>query len=508
MEMRAHPTDHTSAASRTMWRAALLSPANRASIIADAHHQCGYAEIPALVASIQKYLAQCGVQPGECLTLELMNSVPSALTVLACVDADYSLIPTPIEGLGARAVGSEFPTARFSRWIVTLRDGLNAGQRALGAPGTYIEVRANPGYDPAAQRPTDGARLYLRTSGSLGAPKLVVRRQETFLKNVRDAVARLRLRPSHRVALPIPIFHGFGFGVAFLGPVLAGASVDLQHRSNLLLYLERERTFMPNVAFVTPAFCEILVRGRRAPRPYEFMLTGGDRIGKETFLRSEEIHGPLINGYGSSEMGFVFSSDLDMPAELRCCTVGRPLPGVEFRIVGGADGSDPSVGGLQLRYPYAFDGYVDIDGRPLVLDTAFEGDWYCSADLAKSGPGGTVEVIGRSDLSVNRNGLLLTFADLESAFCEVDGVEEAGVAAGSESIRGRELVAFCALRNGSRQSAAQLRADLSARVPPFAVPDRIRVVASLPRLANGKIDRRQLAAWALNEDRAGALHGS
>jgi len=209
---------------------------------------------------------QCGVQPADCLTLELTNSVPSALTVLACLDAGYSIMPMPIEGRGARAVGSQFPTARFSRWIVTLKDPLRAAPRELRAPSTYVDVLPNPNYDASACRPNDGPRLYLRTSGSLGAPKLVARRQSRLFANACDARERLRLGPSHRVALPIPIFHAFGLGPSFLASILGGASIDLQDQSNLLRYLERERRFKPNVAFVTPSFCEILVRAgaRRA----------------------------------------------------------------------------------------------------------------------------------------------------------------------------------------------------------------------------------------------------
>ena len=491
-----------------MLRDALHSPVNRTSVIADAHQECGYPEMPALVDAIQEHLAQSGIEPGECLTLELANTVPSALTMLACLDAGYGIMPMPIEGRGARAVGSQFPTARFSRWIVTLKDAHRAAPRDLRTPSTYVEVRANPDYDASAHRPNDEPRLYVRTSGSLGAAKLVARFQSRLFANARDARERLRLGPSHRVALPIPIFAAFGLGPAFLASVLGGASIDLQDQSNLLHYLERERQFRPNVAFVTPSFCEILVRGRRTPRRYEFMVTGGDRISRAAFFRSEELHGPLINAYGCTEMGFIFSGDVDMPAELRFRTVGRPLPGVRFRIVEHPDGSDPAIGSLQIQYPYAFEGYVDLNGVAMRPERAYEQDWYCAADLVKHGPDGTLEVIGRSDLSVNRNGLLLAFADLESALGEVGDIEEVGVAAGADSMRGRKLVAFCALRSGSERSEAELRADLSSRVPPFAVPDRIRIVPQLPRLPNGKVDRRQLAAWAQMENHSGALQGA
>jgi len=478
-------------------REAIDSPLNATSVVVDAHHTCRFAELRALVSGIQAYLAERDVQPSDCVALELGNTVPSALLALSCLDAGNSYLLAPMQGLGARGAGAELHAPRFCRWIATISDGLHAGTKDLRAPESYVAVRPNPEYDPRCSR--GGGKQYLRTSGSLGVPKVVEFAVESVLTNSRHARERLGFDRGHRVALPVPIFHGFGFGAAFLGCLFGGASVDLQDRSNLLRYLERERLFDPNVAIVTPSFCEILIRGRRAPRRYEFMLTGGDRIGPSTFSRSEALHGPLISAYGCSEMGFVFCGDLGMSSELRCRSVGRPLPFVEFRVATDSSGSDGAVGTLQIRYRFG-GSYVDERGasRGWGADSV-DGNWYSSSDLAAPGPDGTVEVLGRRDLSVKRHGLLLPFADLEAKLRELDGVDDAGVAAGPKGIRGQMLVGYCAVKRGREQSEAQLRAALANRVPPFAVPERIRAVAALPRLPNGKIDRRTLASWALSE---------
>jgi acyl-coenzyme A synthetase/AMP-(fatty) acid ligase len=499
-DMRDATRDDGSTQSLVALREAIDSALNGASVITDAYHTCRYAELRGLISGIQAYLAERGVQSGDCIALELANTVPCALLALSCLDGGLSVMLVPMEGLGARVAGSKFEAPRFCRWIATVRDGLRAGQRCLGAPETYVVVRRNPHYDGASPAARARDRLYLRTSGSLGEPKLVARSVESLLTNVRHARERLGLGRAHRVALPVPIFHGFGFGPAFLSCIFAGASVDLQDRSNLLRYLERERQFEPNVAFITPSLCEILTRGRRAPRPYEFMLTGGDRIGQSAFFRCEELHGPLISAYGCSEMGFVFCGDVGMSAELRCRTVGRPLPFVEFRVVAEHSSSGDSLGTLQIRYPYRSEGYVDFGGSAVGYDGALLDDgWYCSADLARPGPDNTVEVLGRQDLSVKRNSVLLPFADLEAALRDLDGIDDAGVAIGPEGIRGRMLVGYCAVRPGGERSEAQLRAELATRVPPFAVPERIRAVPALPRLPNGKIDRATLASWARSE---------
>ena len=475
---------------------ATSSAVNRGSVLVDAQHRCRYPDIPDYLAAIDRYLTERGVLADECITLELANSVPAALTVLAVLASGRSVMLMPIDGRGARTVGTEYRGPRFARTIVTVRIGARAGSD-LGAPATYLDVRRNADYDATTASKLRPERIYLRTSGSLGAPKLAACSHERFLRNVQHARERLRFTPAHRVALPTPIFHSFGLGPAFLGCFLSGASIDVQDRANLLRYFEREQAFDPNVAFVTPSFAEILVRGRRARRAYEFMVTGGDRIGRSTFFRSEELHGPLINAYGSTEMGFIFSGDLGMSSEQRFTTVGRPLPGVSFRIVqGSAAPADASVGALQIKHDFGFEGYVDLDGEPLRPAGAFDGDWYCSGDLARAGSDGTLEVLGRSDLSVNRNGLLLTFADVEARFREIDGVNEVAVAAGPESIRGRVLVAFCVLRRGAEQTEEQLRAEYAKRAPAFAVPEQVRIVNELPKLQSGKIDRGSLAARA------------
>ncbi len=497
--MRDATRDEGSTESLAALREAIDSPLNGASVITDAYHACRFSELRDLLSIIQAHLAARNVRPGDCVALELANTVPSALLALSCLDAGSSVMLVPMEGLGARVAGSEFEAPRFCRWIATVRDGLRPGQRRLAAPETYIAVRPNPNYDGASAAARAHGRLYLRTSGSLGAPKLVAWSIENFLTNVRHARERLGLGRAHRVALPVPIFHGFGFGAAFLSAVFGGASVDLQDRSNLLRFLERERQFDPNVAFVTPSFCEILTRGRREPRSYEFMLTSGDRIGEAAFLRSEQLHGPLISAYGCSEMGVVFCGDLGMPTELRCRTVGRPLPFVNFRVEEPQTSGD-SLGTLQIQYRYRSEGYVDFGGSAVGYDGALlDGDWYSSADLARPGSDGTVEVLGRHDLSVKRNSVLLPFADLEAVLRDLDGVEDAGVAVGPEGIRGRMLVGYCKVRRGDEHAEAQLRAELADRVPAFAVPERIRAVPALPRLPNGKLDRAALARWAQAE---------
>jgi acyl-coenzyme A synthetase/AMP-(fatty) acid ligase len=479
---------------RDMLREAATASAHGASVLADPHRECRFPDIPEIIDAVQAHLAARGVRPRDCVAAELASSVPAALTVFALLDYGCGLALLPKPGRGARAAGHNLPAPRFSRWIISVDAGPEPSSSGLKAPAAYVNVRANPDYARGAERQDWGGQIYMRTSGSLGASKLAVHDYGPYYRQNHLAGQRVGRDPSCRLALPVPIFHAYGLG-ALLQSFRAGASVDIQDGANLLRYLEREEAFEPNIACLTPTFCESLLRGRRSPRPYKFALIGGDLTGESTFRRFEALHGPLINGYGSTEMGMIFpGGDLTMPWEMRCRTVGRPLEGVELRIVPVSEGSD--TGELQIKHVNAFSGYVDLDGVPVFPPGTFDGEWFRTGDLARHGPDGTVEVLGRANLSINRNGMLLTFADVECGLREVEGVEGAAVAAGPETIRGRSLVAFCVLGRGAPQSAKGIRAEYARRAPSFAVPDDVRILDELPKLPNGKIDRQTLATMA------------
>jgi acyl-coenzyme A synthetase/AMP-(fatty) acid ligase len=490
---------------RDLIRQSARNPTHRWSCLVDSRHTCPYPDIPRRLDAIQRFLVEQLVRPEDCVTVEIANTLPAALTVLALLDGGYGMLLLPAADDGTRVRESELQAPAFSAWRLTVREG--AGPSALDDPADFLSVRPNPLFRPAAPfGARESPRIYGRTSGSLGAAKLAVHSYGRVRDNAQRAKERLRLDPSCRIALPSPIFHLYALRAAFLSGIEAGASIDLQRRANLLKYFGRETEFDPNVAFFTPTFCETLLRARKAPRPYRFVVIGGDRMDEFTRTASERLHGPLINAYGSTEMGLISLGDLSMPPELRAGTVGYPLPGIATRLVPVAEASsgEPASCELQLQSPYAFHGYVDFDGRPLDALGAFDGDWFCTRDIAREGPEGMLQVLGRGDLSVNRNGRLLAFADLETQLREIGDVVAAAVAAGPEDIRGRLLVAFCVVRAGAELSARDLRARCVSRLPAFAVPDSIVMLRDLPKLPNGKIDRRTLAQLAQNEPPRGA----
>jgi acyl-CoA synthetase (AMP-forming)/AMP-acid ligase II len=465
------------------------------NVLTDGHLACSYQEIPEVFERLQKHFAERGIGLKDCLALECLNSVPSALVLLYLLEKGYSFLLLPRTVNTSQELGKMASIPRFCRYRITTENFADNGSTVdLKHPQQFLDLVENKGWvDDSEGLKNASPKLYLRTSGSTGCPKMALHLHTKLLGNALNCAERLRLESEDRIAIPVPIFHMYGLGAAFLPGVAVGASIDLQKGANLLRYLQREKEFVPNVAFMTPAFCETLLKGRRSPRAYKLTVAAGDRIREDTFTKFESFFGCLVKLYGSTEMGAIAASNPDEPREVRTQTVGIPMSGVQMRVEEGeleaGDGME-GVGELWCQHKYGFEGYVDGNGKS--VEETSQDNWFCTKDLGRIRRDGCVEVLGRCDHSVNRNGLLVFLADVEKAIETIEAIEQVVVVAKGESQRGKGLMAYCVLAQGSQITATDIRAACFDILPRHGIPDLISIVSSLPLLPNGKVDRQKL----------------
>jgi acyl-CoA synthetase (AMP-forming)/AMP-acid ligase II len=375
-----------------------------------------------------------------------------------------------------------------------------ARARQAAAPLDAILLAANEAFvEEPVVAGFRGPDLYLRTSGSTGVPKLTRMSHQKWLNNGLACVERWKLTAKDRLSVPVPIFHSYGFGAAFLPGLLAGSAMDVGSGGNILRYLEREERFDPNVGFLTPQLCDMFLSVRKTPRPYRVAVTAGDKIKRETMAGFEPRFGPLLNLYGSAEMGAVSSASPDDPPDERLATAGYPLAGIELRVVEAGEGLEAAegeqVGRLECRQKNGSDGYLSQPepGGPWRFAPRGDGEWFETGDLAKIRADGYVEVLGRAGLSVKRDGLLVVFADVEAAVEKVAGIQRAVVVAAGETRRGSRLVAVClAQGEGEGPRPETVRQKCFDLLPRYAVPDEVVFVGTLPQLPSGKVDRRAI----------------
>jgi acyl-coenzyme A synthetase/AMP-(fatty) acid ligase len=455
----------------------------RSGGLSDAHVQVAGSTALAALTVIDAVLRERRLPPEIPVHLECANTVPGALVLLALIARGTTLVLVP--------PGSSSACPGFVGAQLRLRGDSHAAPDPLD-PERCLEVTIVDAPRPLPEAsPLRQGHILLRTSGSLGAPKLVAHSHAGLLANASNTVDRLALRTDDRVLVPVPLAHMYGLGAGLLPALFAGASVDILDAANLLRYLERERKRRPTVAFLTPNLCATLLRPRAAAEQYRHVVVAGDKLSPETFAAAEAIYHRVVNLYGSTEMGVIAAADARTPHGPT--TVGRSLPGVALRVRPTLDGS--STGELLCAHPHGFVGYVDDSGAPLPRPE--DDGWYATRDLADLAPSGELEVLGRCDHAVKRDGRLVMLADVERALERLPGVERAAAVVVGETLRGRGIVVYCTLHAAHPLDPADLRQTCRAILPAYAVPDELRVLAALPLLPGGKLDRHALHRDAL-----------
>lgn len=470
-------------------------------VLTDGWLDCSYRELGGLLTHIAHFFQKQSITQETAFIFECDNSLHSAVTLLYLLENGYSFLLFP----KGRELNPAYKTSPLFYFHVLVTQDEGAEVMPLVEPDRYLQVIAHP--VTREHLPTQGGKLFLQTSGSTGVPKLVRHSHEKLRENARHCVNRLRLTSQDRVAIPVPIFHMYGLGAAFLPSILVGASLDLQRGANLLKYLKREREFNPNIAFLTPVFADTLVRGRRSVRPYRFSVMAGDRLREGVFAQYEAKFGCLIQLYGSTEMGAIAATSPEDSAYDRENTAGYPMPDVSLRQEqeenpAGIHGDHAAK--LFCQRDCGFENYIDVNHGEVVLDDGTDlsapSAWFYTKDLGILHDDGRLTVLGRADHSVNRDGLLVFFAEVEKALDKIACVESSVIISEGEGQRGKAIIAYIVPNASTSCQPEQIRAACFDHLPIRAIPDEFILVESLPLLPNGKVDREKIRlAYRLRE---------
>jgi long-chain acyl-CoA synthetase len=515
-----------------------------------------------------KGLQSAGFRPGDRAAIIMTNQSKWLISAYAIffgggvlVPLDYKLSPEEhwqlLRHSGASVLITEFPiwrqlassagrsTATNLKTILVTEAPDNA---ALDGALRWENFRAEglPQFVPRTQK--DPATI-VYSSGTGGRPKGCVMTHENYLEQCIALTSLYPFAPGVRYLSILPTNHAIDFMVGFFGPFICGATVV--HLRTLRPEYVRDAFPKYKIAYVSlvPLVLKNLQKGLRArfdalpptkrkmfnalvavnkaltkgrPRlalsrlllkqvhdafggELRAIIVGGAFTEPQTLQFFYDLGIPVANGYGLTEAGTAITVNDLKP--FRADTVGKPLPGMEVRIV---NPDSDGIGEVSVRSKTVMSGY--LNDPELTAETIVDG-WLMTGDLGRFDSTGHLQLFGRKkNMIVTEEGKNIYPEDIETVFESLPVKEFCVFAANyiwpQRSLVGEQLVLVLHLEQGQTLSN-DLRRDISARNSRLLNYKRIHGVVlfdeDFPRTASLKVKRNALAERLARLDRTSAV---
>lgn len=352
------------------------------------------------------------------------------------------------------------------------------------------------------------------TSGTTDRPKGAVLTHRSSLHGIRLTeiisslnVIRLQggdgstLPPRSRaVLLAAPLFHISGGQHGFIRALAKGQMLVPLPKwdpvSALKLVREHKMTQMGMVPTMAWDMLEVLKSDAGALDTLQYLAFGGTALPAELV---EPLHAALPNvvlgsTYGSTEVAGAVTGFGGRDLDRRPWSCGQVLPTVELRLEA-ADGSVVATGEpgeICVRGAMVMQGYLD---RPDLTAQAMRGGWLHTGDVGTMDADGFLRIVGRLKNMIISGGLNIYCDEIERILEGHDAVMEAIAHGRPDQRLGERLAVTVVTKPGRSVDAEAMRDHATRHLAKYKVPRDIAVRSqALPRLPNGKIDRKSFMA--------------
>jgi acyl-CoA synthetase (AMP-forming)/AMP-acid ligase II len=344
--------------------------------------------------------------------------------------------------------------------------------------------------------------VLLFTSGTSAEPKAAVLEHDQLLAYQLNTMEFGAADEDEAVLLSVPPFHIAGVTAVLTSTYAGRRIVPLPHFTPEE-WLELATTERITHAFLVPTMLARIVQVLEAdpslrPPALRALSYGGARMPTPVLERALELlpDTGFVNAYGLTETSstvcvlgpddhrLALASD-DPAARARLGSAGRPVPGIEVRIV--VDGhpvTDGTVGEIHLRGAQVSGQYVGIGS------TRDGDDWLATGDFGRLDADGYLHVEGRGDDTIIRGGENIAAAEIEDALVSHPAVASAAVVGVPDEEWGERIVAMVSLREGAEADEDALRAHVHEHLGGLKTPEAIAIRDELPHTDTGKILRR------------------
>ncbi|MFD6910780.1 amino acid adenylation domain-containing protein [Streptomyces virginiae] len=495
----------------------------RATALAQGDRSWTYAELEAATNRLAHALIARGAAAGARIGLCYPRSadyVIGSLAILKTGAAIVALDPVNPDDRLAAMIADAAPLlvltpADLGRRIPGDIPQAEVATAGAGLPDTAPEVVTGP----------DTVSHLIYTSGSTGTPKAVLERHGALTNLVHWTTRAYGVRPGDRASwMSTP---GFAVQIMeWLAYLPAGAAVHIPEAGQAQTP-EQIRDWLVGEGITHTMLVAALAEPAwgldwPADTALRILVTTAERVHSwppvDTPFR-------VVMTYGTTETTNVLSC-LDLGAGIdftsqatsdevratRQVPVGVPIANLRVHLLD-EDGSpvpEGEVGRLHVSGAGVAAGY---HGRPELTAAKFHPNFladdahpvlYDTGDLARRREDGAVELLGRSDSQVKIRGFRVELGEVETHIARLDDIAEAVVVTQERGPGDKRLIAYVSPAGTAAPDSAAVRAEVARTLPYYMVPATVVVLPSLPRLPNGKVDRRSLPEPPEGRDAVGA----
>jgi o-succinylbenzoate---CoA ligase len=322
------------------------------------------------------------------------------------------------------------------------------------------------------------------TSGSSGVPKGVVLSRRAFAAACDASAAHLGWRDGDRWLLCMPPAHVGGLSIplrtlAGRRATVCGPPGSFEPQAVMRVVEEGAVTLL---SLVPTMLAKLLSAGWSPPPSLRAVLLGGAGAPASLLHLARERRVPVLATYGMTETCGQVTTQVPGATPSPTEGAGRPLPGVQVRVVDGE---------IQVRAPSLLSGYArPDDAAPLTID-----GYLRTGDAGFLDADGRLHVLGRLDDRIISGGENVDPMEVEQALLALGGLRAACVFGVPDPTWGQVVAAALVPEAGSDRAALEGR--MAAELAPHRRPRHLFWVDALPTTASGKVDRRAAAERAL-----------
>jgi len=348
------------------------------------------------------------------------------------------------------------------------------------------------------------------TSGSTGEPKGVMATHYNMISAAKSIIQYIDNTQDDVILNVLPLSFGYGLYQVIMSCMFGGTLI--LERSFLYPHVILERIAKEKVTGLplVPSMAVMMLQMEDIQK-YDFStlryITSAGAALPIRHLRSLRKLVPqakIFNMYGLTEcvrVSYLVAEELDQ----RPSSVGKAMPncGVFIMDEVGKEVGPGEIGELAIRGSNVAQGYWN---DPDMTSKVFQnGDYPAgrilySGDYFKKDAEGFLYFVDRKDDMINSNAERISPKEVEDIIQNLDGVVEVAVVGVPDEFLGQAIKAFIVPMNGTALTEKQVLRYCAANLETFMVPKYVQFVSELPKILNGKVDKKALKAMGVEQN--------